>query len=74
MKVPWILPRGPAALGETDHHQVQWIQVSDGCSSWCSQCQGLIPHTLFWIPSTRTTSTWTTDMVPLDKTSSPCQQ
>ncbi|CAO2581847.1 hypothetical protein LEMLEM_LOCUS2101 [Lemmus lemmus] len=27
-----------------------------------------------WIPSARTISTWTTDMVPLDKTSSPCQQ
>ncbi|CAO2623186.1 hypothetical protein LEMLEM_LOCUS17803 [Lemmus lemmus] len=27
-----------------------------------------------WISSARTISTWTTDMVPLDKTSSPCQQ
>ncbi|CAO2601174.1 hypothetical protein LEMLEM_LOCUS10615 [Lemmus lemmus] len=27
-----------------------------------------------WIPSTRTISTWTTDMVSLDKTSSPSQQ
>ncbi|CAO2580964.1 hypothetical protein LEMLEM_LOCUS1693 [Lemmus lemmus] len=27
-----------------------------------------------WIPSARTISTWTTDMVPLDKALSPCQQ
>ncbi|CAO2623247.1 hypothetical protein LEMLEM_LOCUS17831, partial [Lemmus lemmus] len=27
-----------------------------------------------WIPSARKISTWTTDMAPLDKTSSPCQQ
>ncbi|CAO2582952.1 hypothetical protein LEMLEM_LOCUS2537, partial [Lemmus lemmus] len=27
-----------------------------------------------WIPSARTISTWTANMDPLDKTSSPCQQ
>ncbi|CAO2586229.1 hypothetical protein LEMLEM_LOCUS3925 [Lemmus lemmus] len=48
----------------------------DNTFIWLIQPQDTEDTTMgpVWIPSARKISTWTTDMVPLDKTSSPCQQ
>ncbi|CAO2598915.1 hypothetical protein LEMLEM_LOCUS9608 [Lemmus lemmus] len=48
----------------------------DSTFIWLIRCHDADDTTTepVWIPSTRTISTWTADMDPLDKMSSPCQQ